>query len=181
MSSTVYLTSKADREVQLTLSNLRAPAASGMTVNGPMSNSSKSGALQLARADSSESTRHLDNSSREAIESGQPTSTLKMSRVSLLGGYTEMTESPRGSPPVLAALSPVCWTGLGCVSMTDSFDEFDCFTQSDPLPSQPGSWGRRARAEYWEHSLRKFLKGGGQGYGRCHAQYVLQNSFSSLV
>lgn len=122
MSSTVYLTGKPDTEVKLALSKLLAPAASTMAVNGLVSTGSNSSALGLVRNESSDSARRLDDCFREIRGSDRPASILEMTRASLLSGDAELVESPRGPPPVLAALHPVCGAGMGCLATIDRFE-----------------------------------------------------------
>lgn len=118
VSSTVHLTGEPDREVKLALSRLLAPAASRLAIDGLVCDSSNRTFRELAPDGSSKSTRRLDGSCRETFRIDRPASILEMSRASLLSGDAELTQSMRGPPSVLAALSPVCVTGIGCVSMT---------------------------------------------------------------
>ncbi|CAM9161655.1 unnamed protein product [Sphacelaria rigidula] len=78
-----------------------------MAVNGLVSTGSNSSALGLVRNESSDSARRLDDCFREIRGSDRPASILEMTRASLLSGDAELVESPRGPPPVLAALHPV--------------------------------------------------------------------------
>lgn len=122
MRSTVYLTGKPDIEVKLALSKLLAPAAPPSTAAGSgfVRTGSNNSGLGLVHHDSSDN-RRLDGSSKEIHGNDRPASILEKSRASLLNGDAESVESWKGPPPVLAALTPVCWEQVVCCGVSGRY------------------------------------------------------------